>query len=234
MSTELGDALRKGRETKGLSQQQVADALRVSRAAVGQWERGTNAPATARLIEACRLLDLDIVQVTGGAVKLEPAERYGDNFPAGTMAVIDRRHDTQLLLDMPQAEGFPVYGMRILNDRGDVRLDGAPIEYRRRIPTLSRLSSLYGVYVTTATMSPRFEVGELALVSGARPAKVGDYVLLEIEGYEGQEVWRLGRLSGRGSDHVQIEQFSPAMLETIPLSNIRAIHRILGTEDIIG
>ena len=50
-----GERIRRGREAKALTQEELAEALGVSRQAVSKWERGEADPSTANLLALGRL-----------------------------------------------------------------------------------------------------------------------------------------------------------------------------------
>lgn len=55
VSRSLGEALRENRLHCGLTQEDVAEALNVSRQAVSKWENGTSDPTTGNLLALARL-----------------------------------------------------------------------------------------------------------------------------------------------------------------------------------
>ena len=56
----LGDQIRRARQKKELSQQAIAKAFGISRAAVAQWENGTTRPDQGKLVELARMLGLGL------------------------------------------------------------------------------------------------------------------------------------------------------------------------------
>lgn len=61
------DAIRARRESRGLTQQAVADALGVGQTAVSQWERGQVTPTLRNVALLSRLLDCSIDDLYGAA-----------------------------------------------------------------------------------------------------------------------------------------------------------------------
>jgi len=57
--------IRKKREAKGLTQDQLADALGVDQTAVSQWERGVTLPRADKLPELAKLLGCTIDELFG-------------------------------------------------------------------------------------------------------------------------------------------------------------------------
>lgn len=66
----LGQRIRSKREALGLSQEQVAEKLGVSRQAVGKWESDDARPSTDNLLRLAALLELEVQELAAG----EPAQ----------------------------------------------------------------------------------------------------------------------------------------------------------------
>lgn len=60
----LGQRIQNIRKEKGFSQEELAEALGVSRQAVSKWENGISNPDTENLIALTAVLDVDIAQLT--------------------------------------------------------------------------------------------------------------------------------------------------------------------------
>ena len=54
----IGERIRQLRSGKGMSQEQLAEALHISRQAVSKWETGESVPDTERVMLLCRVLDI--------------------------------------------------------------------------------------------------------------------------------------------------------------------------------
>ena len=59
----LGQRLQKARKESGLSQEELADQLGVSRQAVSKWENGISDPSTSNLIALAKLYGLSAEHV---------------------------------------------------------------------------------------------------------------------------------------------------------------------------
>jgi transcriptional regulator with XRE-family HTH domain len=57
MNQNLGQWLRKHRDARGLTQQELANAVQTDPGSVSRWERGKSVPNLRQLCEICRLLD---------------------------------------------------------------------------------------------------------------------------------------------------------------------------------
>ena len=58
MRYEIGKRIRKYRETRGISQVQLAEKLGISNSRVSNWEQGINRPDSDILAEICRALEV--------------------------------------------------------------------------------------------------------------------------------------------------------------------------------
>lgn len=83
-----GERIRQGREAKGLTQEQLAEALGVSRQAVSKWEMDASRPARAKLAALSEALE--IPEGTWAAIdaELEAARRPGDTARPWKAAVV--------------------------------------------------------------------------------------------------------------------------------------------------
>lgn len=84
-------------------------------------------------------------------------------------------------------------------------------------------------------MAPRFEVGEVLVLNNQRPARAGDYVLIELTPLQGQERGMLlvRRLRALSETKLVVSQFNPALTIEIPVSEVRQFHPILTTNDFL-
>ena len=79
---EFGEQLRRARETKGLTQQSLAEQLFVTRQTVSRWECGTTLPDVLMLPEIARLYAVTILPLFGGTaatLKLYKAINFYNN-----------------------------------------------------------------------------------------------------------------------------------------------------------
>ena len=72
----LQERIRDCRRRAGLSQEQLAERLGVSRQAVAKWEAGRSAPSTEHLLKLAGVLQVELTQ-------LVPPEDFGENDPDG-------------------------------------------------------------------------------------------------------------------------------------------------------
>ena len=73
MDQKFSDVLKKLRKDKGLSQQELADSLYVTRATISRWESGIRLPDVVMISRIARILDVDVNML------LAAAERSDDS-----------------------------------------------------------------------------------------------------------------------------------------------------------
>ncbi len=64
-----GNTLKEHRESRGLSQQSVADAMHLTRPVVSNWERGQSEPSTSQLIKLAKLYEVSLDTLVGNPVE---------------------------------------------------------------------------------------------------------------------------------------------------------------------
>jgi phage repressor protein C with HTH and peptisase S24 domain len=135
--------------------------------------------------------------------------------------------------DMPR--DVPVLGTAAGSARGAFQVDMAAIDFVRRPPGIGTSRDVYALYVVGSSMSPRFEEGELIYVSERRPARVGDYVVVQtIDPVDGSVQAYCKRLVRRSDDALLLDQLNPAAEIRLPMREVRAVHRILTLNELFG
>lgn len=82
---KLGERLKDYRNKKGLTQQQTAQALGVTRQAVTKWESGDSLPTTANLIALSKLYGVPLNELTDTPQKAENEEPQSGETPFWTV-----------------------------------------------------------------------------------------------------------------------------------------------------
>lgn len=67
----FGQALLKARKQKGLSQQQLADSLPVSRSSVANWEADRRLPNATIIAKIAEILDIDVIELLDSANEVD-------------------------------------------------------------------------------------------------------------------------------------------------------------------
>lgn len=120
---ELGGRIKLRRETRGLKQADLANALRVSPQAVSKWERGENAPDISVLVPLARLLDVAVEWLLGGS----PAER--ETFEAVVFLTTLRGFAERARKTGPQAIAAWINGHHYTVTEAVRHFDGVPVKY---------------------------------------------------------------------------------------------------------
>jgi transcriptional regulator with XRE-family HTH domain len=98
---DIGERIRKAREDQGMTQDQLAAAVGVSRSAVAQWETGRAGQVTTNLTRVASALGLGVEQLMYGRSKTVPGQtQTGDELALLRLYRECTPEDRQLLLRM--------------------------------------------------------------------------------------------------------------------------------------
>ena len=113
---------------------------------------------------------------------------------------------------------------------------GSPVDWTRRAPGIMNNRSVFAIYVEGESMAPRYEPGDLVYIDENRPARVGDDVVLVVDGEDPGVAPRsyLKRLVRRTADRVIVEQYNPAKELAFPARAVKKIFRVLRTNELMG
>ena len=258
----IGPAMRALRERAGLSYRDLAGKM-------GYKNPSSIQHLFADDYREGRVLDLDVARKFAGAViglgepPIMPDEVFSlagmvaSSIEAagteGAAAKIDR-NALPPLQEMPR--DVPVYGTAIgapleFTSAGSdaegflaveqTSLDRSePIDYLRRTPAMAKKRDIYGILVIGSSMAPRFDDGDTVVVDPHYPPKIGDDVIVQLVGPNGQDGEErvvsvlIKRLVRRSASWVELEQFNPAATFRIDMARVRSIHRIVPLGQIIG
>jgi len=239
--------IREGLRAPGKSQRGLAQAL------------GINPSGVSRLLAGARALKLDEIgkisayletvppgwMVSAGG--LEPGGIFGSALlGAGAHGLAEERPDSNTEAafggtqhDLPSLQGLsrdlPVLGTAVGGDGGCFDFNGEVVDYVRRPPGLDRAQGAFAIYVQGDSMAPRYEEGDLVFVHPGRPARPGCDVVVELTGPEGEPGQSLlKRLLRRTADRLELSQFNPPKEFSVPLKEVKAVHRILSAAELLG
>ena len=121
-------------------------------------------------------------------------------------------------------DGIPVEAFRIVDD--PLRTFERPAHLQRR--------PLASFYVSTITMSPRYNPGEIVIVESERPPITGQDVLVglnvEVTGWYAV----LGTLVARSREAITLEVLQPAMRFDIPLTSVDGMSPVLSVAELLA
>ncbi|MEM9085334.1 MAG: S24 family peptidase [Pseudomonadota bacterium] len=148
-----------------------------------------------------------------------------------------------------QEEGIPLVGtgdcadIEVASETGEmVSIDRSSfdpmhtVRYISRPPALRGARDLYAIYFQGESMQPRFEPGEVGIVDPTRPAKPGDYVIVQLNDAASEtDVSSVlaKRLVRKTAKAVTLEQFNPAMAFDVPVNRVVRVHRIMPQTDLL-
>jgi len=152
-----------------------------------------------------------------------------------------RRPGTLLPVDLPGASSLPkdvpVYGVTVGGQGGEFAFNGQTVDYVRRPPGLANVPNAFALYVANDSMSPWKEPGDLVYVQPGRPAKVGDYVVIEMKSIQDGEAGAclVKRLKGRSPSKLTLQQYNPPNDKLIiDTAKVKQIYRVTTLEELMG
>ncbi|TBZ94488.1 XRE family transcriptional regulator [Rhizobium leguminosarum] len=220
----VGAAIRSARKQKSLSMQAIADALKTSVVAVGNWERGENLPSTENLLKAAEFLGVDPTSLgRGEVVPRDAAPRNDAEIVSGTF-----RPDVGPM-------DVPILGSAVGGDDGDFSLNGQDTDRARRPPGIAHLTNVFAIHILSTSMVPRYDPGELLYCGGRAPIP-GDHVLIEMHPEEGEAVGKayVKKLVGRTKGELICEQYNPPKTITFDVYSLKNMWRIIPQRELLG
>lgn len=214
------------RKAAGLSQEELAKACGVSRAAVAQWEGGETSPKHTNLAPAATKLKVSVAWLLGEG---------GEGAPTPSHEV-----DLDRIQSLPGsatlARDLPVIGTAAGGDNGDFELNGQTVDYVRRPPALAGLKDAFAIYLVGHSMEPRYDNGGLLFVHPGRPVSPGCDVLVELHADNGDVGHCMVKTLVRqaGGKYI-LQQYNPPRDDIeVPAERVRHIYRVLRNEELLG
>lgn len=206
---ELFERIRRAREARGLTQKAVADHFGIKPVSVTQWESGKSRPSIDKIRELAQLLAVNVEWLVDGAGNPSPASIEPSPHPPGV-----RPADVPLPERQSMPANVPVLGNASGGEKSDFFLNGEIVDYVRRPPGIAHQTGVFALYVIGDSMAPKFEEGALIYAGSTKPAKIGDYVVVELHN-GGKDMGTAGfvkRLERRTASKIFCRQFNPDKL----------------------
>jgi phage repressor protein C with HTH and peptisase S24 domain len=156
--------------------------------------------------------------------------------------IVTTNYDAQLtaaLVDrtvMPR--DVPVMGTAAgsLSDGAFEMNDGEPVDFVRRGPGIAHAKMVYALYVEGDSMAPWRRPGGLAYVDPARKARIGDHVLVVMDGPKHGERPQayLKRLEKITAEKLVLSQYNPVCELVMDARRVKEMHRVLEWEEVLG
>ncbi len=105
-----------------------------------------------------------------------------------------------------------------------------------RPPALWNARDAYAIYFHGSSMEPRYYQGELGMVDPRRPAGPGDFVVVQLNDGDSDDVVTVlvKQLVRVAATHVELRQFNPEQTFRIGRSRVARMHRIVPNNELYG
>jgi phage repressor protein C with HTH and peptisase S24 domain len=175
--TTIGDRIRRGRKLRNLTQQALADALRISRVSVTQWEGDTTAPERDRIAKLAQVLDVSPDWLLSGD---GPAPTIKDNMAGAATITKPNASYPPRYERFPQTQRIPLKEQTVGGPNGRFVLGDASFGDVFCPPMLEGVEGAYAVRVYGTSMEPRFKAGETVWLNPHEPIRAGDDVVAQL------------------------------------------------------
>lgn len=212
----LNERILEARKKAGLTQQELASLVNVTKAAVSAWER-TAVPRQDKIEAIAKATKVSVEWLLIGA---EPAGE-GDVQLTSNGVVLST-------VDFPTRKTIPVYGQAVAGVNGEFVFNGIKLFEVLCPPQLSHVNNAYGVQVSGDSMYPRYEDGEIVYVDPSRRVKKGDYVVAQIMMENETDLPQafVKKFVRHNEQELVLEQFNPAKNLTFPHKRVVSVHYI--------
>ncbi len=223
----LGSTIAKRRKELGLSQTEVAEAIRVSQSTIDRIEKDDFKRTPSALPALAQFLGLDIATLDPKLATLPSP------MPVSTPAREKTRGFRPEIVPGHELVGnkdFPIYAAAA-GGEGHLIVNFDPIEWVKRPAILEGVPHAYGLLVYGDSMSPAYRHGDMALIHpGLGPAADEDVVLYyhAMDGEHGEAEAIIKHLTSWNETEWRLEQYNPARNWTEFRADWPKCHRVVG------
>jgi len=161
--------------------------------------------------------------------RIELAETIAEYFGVTRDYVIGDENDTKPLPRQVSGQKIPVFGAAQGGKGFDVTDVASPVDMLPTPHYVANASDAYGVFVVGESMEPRFLEGEIVIVHPGKPARRGDWVVVQLQAGEERHAI-VKRYKSMSNDHIILEQLNPAREIRHPREDVIALHKIVGVQ----
>lgn len=221
----LGARIRKARNAKRLTQQQLAEALGIDRVNISTWESNTTKPEASRLPRLADLLNTTESWLLSGKGDIPVADpARPERSRAKTVAIVPGAH-------LISQEKMPVYAAAQGGD-GHVIVTFDAVDYVKRPAELENVRGGYGLLITGGSMIPAFWPGDMALVNPhLPPAREKNVILYHTPPHGGDVEAMVKQLNSWTDREWFLKQWNPAQEFTVFKQEWPVCHRVVGRYD---
>jgi SOS-response transcriptional repressor LexA len=112
---------------------------------------------------------------------------------------------------------------------------GEVLDHVARPASLARDEEAYALTVVGDSMWPRFRPGRRVIVSPKAPVSIGDDVVVQLRGTEGDAEHRerittvlIKELARRTASYIELRQFNPDVIFRVEADRVAKIHKVVG------
>ncbi len=219
----LGSRIRYARNAKGLTQQEVADHLAISRVNISTWENNITQPESQRIPQLAALLDVTASWLLS---------RMGDD-PAMDKKGQRTRQRVQIIPgeQLISLEKMPVYAAAQGGD-GHVIISFDAVDWVKRPAELESVKGGYGLLVAGESMVPAFRSGDMALVNPhLPPAREKNVILYHTPPNGGDVEAIIKQLNSWNDREWNLQQWNPVREFSEFRQEWPICHRVVGRYD---
>ena len=148
MTIELANRLAELRKQKGLSQEELADKLGVSRQAISKWERAEASPDTDNLIELAKIYDISLDELVGLSSPKKEEEKDGIHIKSGEIHISgDSIHIGDGEVHIQDEDGSKVeikdHQIQLTDKNGNTKVIKHPDEHTKFMALISSVVTLF-------------------------------------------------------------------------------------------
>lgn len=221
----IGERIRKARQAKRLTQEQLAAHFGISRVSITQWEKDDTRPSIDKYDTLAKALGgSPDYYMTGNGTPPEVASPKigGNEIPELPNASFPKKI-------VASGIKIPVYGQAVGGVDGEFIMNGSLLYEVLAPPNLTETSGAYAVVVSGDSMSPRYEDGETVFVDPKRRPKRGDYVIAQVRMEEdGPLLAYVKRFARHNAEELVLSQFNPAKELRFFSENVHSVHVVVG------
>lgn len=213
------------RDYRRIRQDELGAAIGKSGATVSRYESGKQAVSTDILARIAQILECSLTDLLESP---PPQGLVGAPVAELTPADVAPPLLQQMPRDMP-VHGTVEGGPGVFIDTRD------NVDFVRRPPGLVGAQNAYALYVVGESMAPKYEPGNLIFVHPDRPPMVGDDVVVQLQGGNGEAGQAMiKRLVRRTASLIRLRQFNPDEELEISRDRVAAIHKVMTAAELMG
>lgn len=132
------------------------------------------------------------------------------------------------------AKDVPIRGVAAAGNRGGFQMSPDTIDYAPRPPAAINSKNIYAIFVLNDSMHPAYESGALVYVSPDKPARAGDYVVVQVKAANGETEALFKRLKRHDDRFLVLQQYNPPKDIKIAQADVLAVHRAYTLNELVG